>query len=45
MRQMKEALEAEGLFPHLMAQPLGFRTPDTGTYGWVSLPEFPFGKI
>ena len=45
VRQMKEALDLAGLSPHLMAQPLGFRTPDTGRYGRVTLPEFPFGKV
>ena len=29
---------------HLMAQPLGYRTPDVGRYGWVTLPEFPYGE-
>jgi betaine-homocysteine S-methyltransferase len=42
VRMMKEALDAEGLTPFLMAQPLGFRTPDAGRYGWITLPEFPF---
>jgi len=42
IRIMKEALEREGLAPFLMAQPLGFRTPDVGRYGWITLPEFPF---
>ena len=42
---MKKALEAEGLKPHLMAQPLGFRTPDAGPYGWVDIPEFPYGIL
>ena len=23
----------------------GFRCPDGGNYGWVTVPEFPFGKI
>ena len=27
-----------------MAQPLGYRTPDVARYGWITLPEFPFGK-
>ena len=43
MRLMKEALDAEGLKPFLMTQPLGFKTPDVGRYGWITLPEFPFG--
>ena len=42
IRMMKKALDREGLTPFLMAQPLGFRTPDAGRYGWVTLPEFPF---
>ena len=27
----------------MMAQPLGYRTPDVGRYGWITLPEFPYG--
>jgi len=42
LRQMKTALDDEGLTPHLMAQPLGYKTPDTARYGWVTLPEFPY---
>ena len=34
-----------GLSPHLMAQPLGYRTPDVGRFGWVTLPEFPYGEL
>ena len=45
IRLMKTALEAEGLNPFLMCQPLGFRTPDAAGFGWVTLPEFPFGKV
>ena len=41
---MKSALDAEGLNLFLMCQPLGFRTPDAAGFGWVTLPEFPFGK-
>jgi hypothetical protein len=41
---IKEALEAEGLKPHLMAQPLGYRDPDAGSFGWIDIPEFPYGK-
>ena len=44
MKLMKSALDKEGLSPFLMAQPLGFRTPDVGRFGWITLPEFPFGK-
>ena len=42
---MKMALEAQGLKPHLMTQPLGFRTPDAGPYGWADIPEFPYGIL
>ena len=45
VRQMKEALQAAGLSPHLMVQPNGFKSPDAGSYGWITLPEFPFGKM
>ena len=30
---------------HLMAQPLGYRTPDAGDYGWATLPEYPYGEL
>lgn len=42
MKTMKEALDKEGLKPFLMTQPLGFKTPDGGHFGWVNLPEFPY---
>lgn len=42
LRLMKTALDREGLSPHLMAQPLGYHTPDTGRYGWITLEEFPY---
>ena len=42
---MKEALDSAGLKPFLMAQPLGYKTPDTGSYGWITLPDYPFGMI
>ena len=42
MKIMKEALDKEGLHPHLMCQPLGFRDGDAGHFGWVDLPEFPY---
>ena len=45
VRQMKEALDAEGLSPFLMAQPLGYRTQDTGNYGWITLADYPFGNM
>lgn len=42
---MKKALDKEGLSPYLMTQPNGFLTPDAPVYGWLGLPEYPFGKI
>lgn len=42
LRSMKTALDAFELTPYLMAQPLGYRVPDGGSFGWVDLPEFPF---
>merc|ERR1712055_31332 len=39
---MKKALDDEGLSPFLMCQPNGYRCPDAGTYGWATLPEFPY---
>lgn len=42
---MKKALDAQGLKPYLMTQPLGFFTPDAGKQGFIDLPEFPFGKL
>ena len=45
MRLMKAALDAEGLSPHLMCQALGYMTQDAeGEYGWVDLPDWPFGE-
>ena len=44
LRLMKEALEREGLSCHLMIQPVGYHTPDSGRTGFQSLPECPFGK-
>ena len=43
LRKMKVALDAEGLKPFLMSQPLGFHTPDAKKQGFIDLPEFPFG--
>lgn len=43
VRLMKEGLDKAGLSAHLMAQPLGFMTPDCGKQGFIDLPEFPFG--
>ena len=42
---MKEALDKEGLKPHLMVQPVGYHTPDTGSMGFGDLPECPFGEF
>merc|ERR1712115_125754 len=42
MGTMKVALDAFELGPYLMAQPLGYRVPDGGSFGWVEIPEFPF---
>lgn len=42
MKKMKAALDASGLKPFLMTQPLGFHTPDAGRQGFIDLPEFPF---
>jgi len=43
LKLMKVELDEAGLNPFLMAQPLGYRTPDVARYGWITLPEFPFG--
>ena len=43
LRLMKDALDKEGIQVHLMAQPLGFKAPDAAQYGWITLPEFPYG--
>jgi len=42
LKKMKVALDAFELTPYLMAQPLGYRVPDGGSFGWVDVPEFPF---
>merc|ERR1712110_1189190 len=42
LKNMKKALDSFGLKPSLMIQPLGFKTPDGGHFGWVDLPEFPY---
>merc|ERR1719219_1170530 len=40
---MKAALKEAGLdSTHLMAQPVGWRCPDAGSFGWVEVDEFPF---
>ena len=41
---MKEALDKEGLKPHLMIQPVCYHTPDSNENGFVCLPETPFGE-
>ena len=42
MKVMKEALDKERLEPFLMCQPLGYRDPDAGHFGWINIPEFPY---
>ena len=42
MKSMKTALEKENLNSFLMCQPLGYRTPDAGHFGWINFPEFPY---
>lgn len=42
MALMKQALEEQDLHPYLMCQPLGYRLPDGGNYGWCNVPEFPY---
>ena len=41
---MKDALDKEGLKPHLMVQPVGYHTPDAGPLGTAGLPESPTGE-
>ena len=41
---LEKNLEAGETMPYLMCQPVGYRTPDASTFGWVSLPDFPYGK-
>ena len=43
LRKMKVALDAFNMSPHLMTQPNAYRCPDCGPFGWLSLPEFPYG--
>ena len=43
MKLVKQALDAAGLKPYLMVQPLAFMTPDASRQGFIDLPEFPFG--
>ena len=42
LRKMKGGLDAAGLHPYLMCQPLGYHCPDAGRQGFIDLPEFPF---
>ena len=42
---MKVALDAFNMSPHLMTQPNAYRCPDCGPFGWLSLPEFPYGNL
>jgi len=42
MKVMKAGLKDASLTAHLMCQPLGYRTPDGGSYGWIELPEYPY---
>jgi len=42
MKRMKEGLDAAGLKPFLMCQPLAYHTPDASKQGFIDLPEFPF---
>lgn len=43
IKKMKAGLDAAGLKPFLMVQPLAYHTPDAGKQGFIDLPEFPFG--
>ena len=42
MKTIKEALDQQNLKPFLMCQPLGYKTPDAGDFGWIDIPEFPY---
>lgn len=42
MRKMKDALDAAGLSPFLMVQPIAYKTPDANKQGFIDLKEFPF---
>ena len=46
IKVMKAALDAEGLKPFLMIQPVGFHVPEVREvkFGYHDLPEFPFGR-
>merc|ERR1719312_690665 len=41
LKKMKAGLDAAGLHPYLMCQPLAYHTPDAGKQGFIDLPEFP----
>jgi len=43
IKKMKAGLDAVGLSPYLMMQPIAYHTPDAGKQGFIDLPEFPFG--
>jgi len=43
LREMKKAMDAAKIKKHMIAQPLGFHTPDAKLQGFIDLPEFPFG--
>ena len=42
--EIKKGLDAAGIKKHLIVQPLGYKTPDVNTQGFIDLPEFPFGE-
>merc|ERR1712183_1045640 len=42
MKKMKAGLQAAGLEPYLMMQPIAYLCPDAGKQGIIDLPEFPF---
>ena len=44
VKKMKIALDAFNQKPYLMSQPNAYRCPDCGPFGWLSLPEFPYGN-
>jgi len=42
LRLMKKALDAAKIKAHMIAQPVGYHTPDAKLQGFIDLPEFPF---
>ena len=44
LKKMKAGLDAFNIKPFLMAQPNAYRCPDCGPFGWLSIPEFPYGR-